>query len=113
MSAQPGKAQKHYLFDLTDEERVDPAKKVRFCDCVPQMRPGGDKYQKQDLEGQRKQYQRIINMTWRNPEMLPGTEQYLEDRITAKKKAMELQAGKLKEAQSLRNIDPDVASGCH
>ena len=79
----PKAAVKRGVFDLSPEELQSPNKLCKFADNVPMYIKTGDEDKDEDLKLKRSQFQKSVNLLWRNPDLCWKNVMWLEEKIKA------------------------------
>lgn len=99
-----------FLFELDDEERSNPAKKVKFLERIPAIRKHNDAIKNEELEHQRESFGATIDLMWRHPDLTARCFSWLQQRVQMK--AAEATANtKLPKMTTLKSIDKTWLSG--
>lgn len=75
-----------YLFQLTDDERATPTKKVKFTEKLPQLEKDSDDIRMEDARNARLGLQTIVDGLWRNPKLCVPAATWLQNRLQAEQK---------------------------
>ena len=75
---------KRQLFELLPEEVGNASKLVKFAETVPTFQKTGCEDRDEDLKLKRTQFQKSINLLWRNPDLCWKNVMWLEEKIHAK-----------------------------
>jgi len=80
----PKVAKRQGIFSCSDEELASPAKLVKFAETAPAFMKTGDEDKDEDLKMKRSQFQKSMNLLWRNPDLCFKNVMWLEEKINAK-----------------------------
>ena len=76
-------ANRKFLFELSDEETLNPGKRIRFAEVLPQVRKVDNEAERENLDMDRTSFQYIINTLWRNRHLVARNRQWLETRLAS------------------------------
>ena len=97
-----------FIFALTDPEKADDRKLVRFADSLPQPK-GTDADDTEEKDRLRTAFGKVINMLWRNPHQIDNCVQHLENRLYKQSQCVDESVFFKQVPSTLKAFDDDFA----